>query len=756
MTTHPRSRVPGSPSSPSLPWWRGPVRMMRRDYIGDFRPFIESDLDALAREAKQRWQANCEWVMATLGCAPGLGHVTTFNSPKFEKLATLGTRDILREYIPHAHRHGIRVLGYINMHWYSYAFARKHPGWEQRMRDGTAYGRKHPLYGGGTTFCVNTPWRDWAFELIREVMRTGADGCFLDGPVFFRGACYCADCRRLFRAATGSKRSPKFEDWGDPWWKRFTEFRAESWARFMGDASAAAREVNPDAAMFLNGGGYSALNFKNAYDAARMESSQTFTGCEEFFHCTERYDSPFKTLNLSRFLSAGKNPGVVFTHHGLSTWHYTPLPPSEMATALAQTAAGGSNSWFAIFAPAIQSAKAEALAALDTTGRFLVECDAFTTGDRSVAETGVLLSNQTGYHYISRHRGLCRDIGSGSEQGLVADQGGPVRGADLSQLRQVSEQILEHEQHGCLDACNFGHIPVRVLWDQHLVTTFHAGAASTRRPLASSDTIKVLILPNAACLSDAQLAAIRSFVENGGGLVATFESGMYDERGTAVARKQWLRFLGIDRIEGVFHPSRTEDYLTLTSPLGGLPANGLIPRPPNALAIRPAHDAKVFARYLNPINKSYTQPRGISRYPALFSARRGLGRVVYIASPLFESFHRFHIDAHKQIARAAIEIASGKAGLQVETNAPASLAIEVRAQGSRTLLHLVNVTGDMKRPLGEIVPLRDIEIAIRATEVNRARCLRSGKRLAVTHREDRVCFRVPRVDDYEIVLLETA
>lgn len=714
--------------------------MMRRDYIGDFRPFIESDLDALAREAKERWQTNCEWVMATLGCAPGLGHVTTFNSPRFEKLATLGRRDILREYIPHAHRHGIRVLGYINMHWYSYDFARKHPGWEQMMADGSAYGRKHPLYGGGTTFCVNSPWRDWAFELIREVMRTGADGCFLDGPVFFRGACYCTHCRRLFNAATRSKRMPTFEDWGDPLWKPFARFRADSWARFMGDARAAAQEINPDAAMFLNGGGYSALNFKNAYDAARMESSQTFTGCEEFFHCTEGYDSPFKTLNLSRFLSAGKNPGVVFTHHGLSTWHYTPLPPSEMATALAQTVAGGSNTWFAIFAPAIQSAKAEALAALETTGKFIVECDRFATGDRSAADTAVLLSNQTGYYYISKHRGLCRDIGSGSEQGLVADQGGPMKRADLPQLREASAKILDHEQHGCLDACNFGHVPARVIWDQHVETSL--GKETT-----------VLVLPNSACLTDTQRAAIRSFVQNGGGLVATFESGMYDERGDAVSRKDWLKFLGIERIEGVFLPSRTEDYLTLTLPLGELPTNSLIPRPPNALAIRPTRDAKVLARYLNPIGRSYTQPKGVSPYPALLCSRRGKGRVVYFASPIFESFHRFHIDSHKQIARAAIEVASGKAGLQVETNAPASVAIEVRAQGSRTLLHLVNVTGDMKRPLGEIVPLRDIEIAVRATGITAVKSLRSGKRLAFSRRGGRIRFRVPRVDEYEIVLL---
>jgi len=30
-----------------------------------------------------------------------------------------------------------------------------HPGWEQLTASGKAYGRLHPLYGNGTTFCVN-------------------------------------------------------------------------------------------------------------------------------------------------------------------------------------------------------------------------------------------------------------------------------------------------------------------------------------------------------------------------------------------------------------------------------------------------------------------------------------------------------------------------------------------------------------------------------------------------------------------------
>src|SRR4051794_906978 len=48
---------------------------------------------------------------------------------------------------------------------------------------------------------------------------------------------------------------------------------------------------------------------------------------------------------------------------------------------------------------------------------------------------------------------------------------------------------------------------------------------------AHLDRLKTLILPNIAALSDAQCRQLRAFVERGGGLVATYETSLRDERG---------------------------------------------------------------------------------------------------------------------------------------------------------------------------------------------------------------------------------
>ncbi len=55
-----------------------------------------------------------------------------------------------------------------------------------------------------------------------------------------------------------------------------------------------------------------------------------------------------------------------------------------------------------------------------------------------------------------------------------------------------------------------------------------AGRRDLARGLAP---YKVLILPNSACLSDAQIEAIKRFVRGGGAVMAEFETGAFNELG---------------------------------------------------------------------------------------------------------------------------------------------------------------------------------------------------------------------------------
>ena len=57
---------------------------------------------------------------------------------------------------------------------------------------------------------------------------------------------------------------------------------------------------------------------------------------------------------------------------------------------------------------------------------------------------------------------------------------------------------------------------------------------------------KVLVLPNTACLDDAQVAAIEQFVRNGGGLVASLDTSLFDEFGNPRKNFALGDVLGVD------------------------------------------------------------------------------------------------------------------------------------------------------------------------------------------------------------------
>jgi hypothetical protein len=61
-------------------------------------------------------------------------------------------------------------------------------------------------------------------------------------------------------------------------------------------------------------------------------------------------------------------------------------------------------------------------------------------------------------------------------------------------------------------------------------------------PVPDLTNLQVLVLPDSECLSDEQLAQIRTFVERGGGLVAIGQAGLYDE---------WRRLRPVPGLKGL-------------------------------------------------------------------------------------------------------------------------------------------------------------------------------------------------------------
>ena len=730
-----------------LKWWQKPVRMGRFDCGVDFSPRSAEELEEAARWKKEEWHINCEWVVGTVGAAPGLGYVATFEGEGLERLPSLKGQDLLRTYLPHARKYGIRVLAYLNMHWFSNAFADAHPGWEQTLSDGRAYGRVHPLYGDGTTFCVNSPWREWAFGVIREAMKTGIDGVFLDGPVVFPGCCSCAYCREKFGRAI-----PEREDWSNPAWKEFVAFREDSMVDFLRDAQAAALQIHPDGVIFLNAGSWHSASWRVARDVQKLQAYQHFNGAEAFFHPGPK-DHPLHFWAIAaKYLRAGQDPAVVFVHHCHGAWHFIGLPEVEMQVAYAQIAACGANPWFAYMMQPSSNQPSKAAFERDTraVGKlygFLEEHEEYYADGTSAAKIGLIISSQTSHAYVSRLKEITQESGTGQEQDLIVDVGTGRNIVDWEKRKRLCDDLTGAEIAGTFLSLSRAHLPFDVVLDEGI----------TAEGLKRYDA---LILPNTACLSDAQAAAIAEFVREGGGLLASFEAGEYDERGDPRTGSAFREVIGIERVDRAMVPAGYEEYLKVREAdhpaLDYFGEEELLPRPVYALEVTACVDRETPLIFMNPINGHYKPLCGESKHPALIAGRYGKGKVIYFPHLVGKDYGELKGRMHEKLIADSVRAVLPGAP-QIEVDAPPTVEVELWTQenGKRLLIHLVNNTGDMQRPMSQIMPVGPIRVT-----------LRSGPNFYVYRLSDKesiVCSGtdmetttvvLPELDVYEVIVCE--
>jgi hypothetical protein len=719
-------------------WFEKPVRMMRWDLLGEYARIKQLDLDAWAKEKKEKWHINCDWIVGAPGSAPGAGYMTTFAAEGFERYPGFEDFDSIREYLPHARKYGIKVVVYLNMHWYSYEFSARHPGWEQLTSTGEPYGRLHPLYGNGTTFCVNSPWRDWAFKLIQETAKAGADGVFLDGPVVYPDSCYCDHCQDRFRDKFGEEIPG--ENWKDDLWKKFLLFREDSMAGFLRDAGAHLKKVDPESVIFLNAGGYRASGWRVARDIQKVGPYQHFNAAEEFFHPHPSPHNLFASALMAKYLEAGGKPAVVFTHHALGEWHYKFLPSWEIKLAIAQTVACGANTWFAFFGKAYDQDESGMQAAGEIQG-FHERNEEYYNSAKSAATIAIHNSAQTAMFYISEQSELYRDLGTGKEQDLIADLGTGKTAVDWARRKSICETHLENSFVGYSSILFRQHIPFDVILDDHITDE-------------GLKRYRTLILPNSACLSDPQVRAIETFVKSGGRLVASFESGLFDELGNLREVPALDKILGVRERREMLPAMLGENYMRVVRGLLSLPAGLLLPRGPFCLKVEPAANADAPVLFLEPIRSLYMPLPNESPYPALILNHYGKGEIAYFPQ-LIGSFYATHrIEDTEGLIASTIREMDDSIPLRV--NAPPTVLVDLKTQGSgnRHVIHMVNCSGDMQRPVTRILPVGGIEVELKGEGIRMARTLTDNHELGLIRKGEWVKMTLPRLDFYEVIVTE--
>jgi len=286
---------------------------------------------------------------------------------------------------------------------------------------------------------------------------------------------------------------------------------------------------------------------------------------------------------------------------------------------------------------------------------------------------------------------------------------------------------------------------------------------------------KVVVLPNVACLSDAQAAQIMTYVKNGGSLLTSFETGLYDENGKPRADFALASLFDMHKAgeRGDSHkplpgaapyPATAIHFQLLEEPTHPITAgfhnttrilgpNWTIPIQAPGKAIMTLMDP--YPGY--PTEQAYSRfPR--TDKPAIVLREIGSARLAHLAGDVEGTYYRTDSNDLGELFVATLRwlIRDGQA-ITVEGDG----LMEIVGWQTRPgyALHLVNYTnpaaekGVFRRHYG--VGAQTVRMMLPSdAPIKKATLLRAEAPLAFTQNGRELTFTVPAVRDYEVAAFE--
>jgi hypothetical protein len=254
-------------------------------------------------------------------------------------------------------------------------------------------------------------------------------------------------------------------------------------------------------------------------------------------------------------------------------------------------------------------------------------------------------------------------------------------------------------------------------------------------------------------MSEAEIENVRRYVAEGGKIVATFDTSMYDEFGyrrddmalkdvfgiREVVRKEVLKRDHI-RVE------RDDRYMKDID-------DSFIAAPHYCIYAVPETNAESHLRFREKMKSVYADIPPELPYPFIIKNRYGKGESIYIAGTVGQLYHDFQLIPCKRLARNVLDDLTWR-DVTVESEVD-SVNVELREKDGRWILHLINYTGGMARPIDGVVKLRDVSITIRRP-VAAVKSLRLNRPLSVVREGDRATFVLPELRIYDVIVMEPA
>lgn len=604
----------------------------------------------------------------------------------------LGDRDLFGELVQAIKRCNMRILARIDPGESYEDVYYRHPDWFAVNPDGTPM--RELMMPELYVPCMNGPYY-WEFvpEIMQEIHRMyDVDGTFCSEWDGRRRICSCPRCQDLFKTATGYDL-PKNANPNDMAWKKWSvwhQSRLEDLWQFWDKLN---KEIKPGAIWM---GNHSNKGFLADY--AEMINVDNQSRQEQ--HPLWAVGEQGKKM---RAITRGKKPYFhIFSSNSYA--RHVSKPEAEYRLYIADALLADSRPWFTIIGGNQDDERQ--FGPLEDMYVWHHKNENFLRNRQSLSEVAIAFSDRE--RFVPEGR---RD--AEAFRGIHAGDDDSFRGMYYTILRN--------------------RIPFDLV---------HIG----RMDDEAMASYKLLIIPNIRALSDSEAEDVRRFVQRGGSVIATFETGTHDEWGNPRSKGALDELLGIEERRPVMGPME-HSYGRLHGPhpiLAGLEKTKVTHNGEYVLPVKPAAGTDGSVLTLIPSYIVYPpemafSTTGDSGIPLLLltEGEQGEGRRVYWTGNIDAYYNRTNSPDYNRLMLNAVKwVFPDKQPAEVA--GPGLIEMHLYRQENNLQVHLVNMTNPdiWKAPVQELLPVGTQTVRVRLNEgekiASEARCLVSERNLPVT------------------------
>jgi Hypothetical glycosyl hydrolase 6/Beta-galactosidase trimerisation domain len=602
-------------------------------------------------------------------------------------------RDVLGEMLTACHKRGIKLIAYYSVAFDNYASG-IHPEWLQVSKDG-----QFRDFAFTRMICLNSPYTDFALEQIQELVTNyDVDGLWLDiMPVTWH----------------------EFKKIG--WWGELDPFCYCIYCRRKYQRSYQ-RDIpmDPDLQESLTG-------YQMQVDGARrfMEKAKALLK-QHRPNSVLTYNGsggPEDPLTIGDLISIEGHPPAYYHQSMLVRWAQGQNRPMEILSA------GALSGWDGWDQKPVNMMRLETSIALAHGCGVTVGQQPYPRGNPEQADFKAF---KVLFDWVSKMEEYARTPVSVSDIGVYLS----LKSWDAPQLGVPALGETEGIHTALL----------RDQWQYDIL-----------KDLSTLDHYKLVIVGEHRAMSDTEVSLLRNYVHDGGRLLVTGLTGLYDERGKKRSDFALADVLGVSYLDANHYPH----YYSDQHPPGLLEGE--------AFKVQP-RDARILTNFLNPETiwtKGTTvlwqdpPPDPAQRYPLVTVNQFGNGRCVYIAASIGNTILQ-NVRQGGYLDTYAVKLfrdALGSLGIEpaVVTTAMGTEVV-LNRHGANHVLHLINYVAGLplwlSRPdRGEV---RDVEVAIRKSVIgnpSKATEIATGKTIPVRREGEWVKFKAPPYQVSTAILL---